>query len=275
MSTNFFRHPFLIEPQELMQRLNSSSPPMLIDTRKPPAYDEGHLANAYPLSSYDYFVAQSTEEGMQNFIAEIVALYESIGIQLDHPIVVYDEHTGMRAARELWLLKYLGHSQVFMLHGGVPAWIDAGGLLDKQIPSIKRSTITPTLQTDQWVYADNLYQQLANQNLILLDVRTKEEFKGEDNTDCCPNHGRIPGAVHIEWTEFLEQGKFKSPKKIQTLLASQGIQPCNEIIVYCHRGARAANAYYALLSAGYTHVYNYMGSCHEWSNNRKYPLARG
>lgn len=275
MHTHFSRHPFLIEPQELMQWLNFSLPPMLIDTRKSPAYDEGHLANAYPLCSYDYFVAQSTQSGMQTFIAEIVALYESSGIQLNHPIVVYDEHTGMRAARELWLLKYLGHPQVFMLHGGVQAWIKAGGQLDQQTPLIKESTIIPDLQTTQWVCADKLYQQLTNQNLILLDVRAEDEFKGEDNTDCCPNHGRIPGAVHIEWTEFLEHGKFKSPEKIQTLLANQNIQPYHQIIIYCHRGARAANAYYALLHAGYTHIYNYMGSCHEWSNNRKYPLARG
>ena len=53
-----------------------------------------------------------------------------------------------------------------------------------------------------------------------------------------------------------------------------GVDPDSEIVPYCHRGARAANTYYALLRAGLPKVRNYIGSWHEWSARGELPVEK-
>ena len=42
------------------------------------------------------------------------------------PVVVYDEQSGVRAARAFWFLEYFGHPSVRLLDGGFGAWTRAG-----------------------------------------------------------------------------------------------------------------------------------------------------
>jgi thiosulfate/3-mercaptopyruvate sulfurtransferase len=58
-------------------------------------------------------------------------------------------------------------------------------------------------------------------------------------------------------------------------LRNVGIDPRKEIITYCHRGARAASAYYALKALGFPKVKNYVGSWHEWSSLTRLPVKTG
>jgi thiosulfate/3-mercaptopyruvate sulfurtransferase len=64
-------------------------------------------------------------------------------------------------------------------------------------------------------------------------------------------------------------------EQTRRLLVDGGITPDKEIIVYCHRGARAANAYLALKELGYPRVRNFIGSWHEWSRRSDLPADSG
>ena len=44
------------------------------------------------------------------------------GVDARTPVVVYDEQSGMRAARAFWFLEYFGHPSVRLLDGGFTAW---------------------------------------------------------------------------------------------------------------------------------------------------------
>ena len=59
------------------------------------------------------------------------------------------------------------------------------------------------------------------------------------------------------------------------LLEQHGINPRQEIAVYCHRGARSANTYYALKYAGVPGARNFIGSWHEWSSRADLPIEAG
>ena len=156
----------------------------------------------------------------------------------------------MRAAREAWILQYLGHPQVRLLHGGLAAWREAGCELTAEAADDWTVGLRVRLQAGVVIGYDEIAGCLGRDGITLLDVRDADEHAGRDQTACCARRGAIPGAVWIEWTQFLEGGRFKSPDAIRGLLRESGVDLESEIVPYCHRGARSANTYYAWKHAG-------------------------
>jgi thiosulfate/3-mercaptopyruvate sulfurtransferase len=58
--------------------------------------------------------------------ATLAARLGACGIGSETHVVVYDDAANMFAGRLWWLLRWLGHTQVQVLDGGLPAWLAAG-----------------------------------------------------------------------------------------------------------------------------------------------------
>ena len=262
----------LIEPSALGVALKTGT--ILIDARKPGEYKTGHIPGAMPLSTYDAVVTDSSLEGMRKFAQSIADRFSSVGVRFDRPVVVYDEHTGMRAARELWMLEYIGHRRARMLHGGLTQWKAEGNpvIADTDIDTVRPTKIQVSIASGCNAPIDEIARRAGAWNFALIDVRDELEWAGKAPAPCCQRHGHIPGAIHIEWTRFLENGRFKSPEQIVKLLEEHNVNPRNEIGVYCHNGARSAIAYYALKYAGLPGARNFIGSWHEWSARTDLPV---
>ena len=265
---------FLVEPQSLLAAFTNLDG-LIIDARSPEAYAAGHIPGAISVSTYDYFVPNTKPEGMRAFASQAAALYGAAGISLDTLLVVYDDDTGVRVARECWLLEYLGHRNVRLLHGGFNAWQRCGGLVSTAPHQATPQAFEITLSDAGFISADQIAAELNHPRCVVIDVRDEAEHDGLDHTACCERRGHVPGAVWIHWSEFLEHGRFKSGEAIRALLQSRGIREDDELAPYCHRGARSANTYWALRLAGYGQVRNYIGSWHEWSARPELPLELG
>ena len=262
---------FLIEAADLPD----SGDTLVIDTRKPEAYVRGHIPGAVNLSTYDSFVLSTRPGDLTEFCARMADLYGAIGLTRERHAVVYEDETGMRAARELWMLEYLGHKGVRMLHGGLKAWVAAGGAVTTEVPAPPASVVFEPLPEEGIVIAaDELLPKAHSGAITVLDVRDATEFAGKDNTACCTRRGHIPRAVWLEWTDLLDAttGRFKAGPEIVRLLEGRGVDPSSVLVPYCHRGARSANTYYALRHAGIDSVRNYIGSFHEWSARGEFPI---
>ena len=268
------RDAFLVEPETLLATFDGLDG-LIIDARSPEAYAAGHIPGAISVSTYDYFVPNTKPEGMRAFASQAAALYGAAGITLDTPLVVYDDDTGVRVARECWLLEYLGHRNVRLLHGGFNAWQRCGGLVSTAPHHATPQAFEITLSDAGFISADQITAELNHPRCVVIDVREEAEHDGLDHTACCERRGHVPGAVWIHWSAFLERGRFKSAEAIRTLLHSRGIREDDELAPYCHRGARSANTYWALRLAGYSQVRNYIGSWHEWSARPELPLELG
>ena len=264
---------FLIEPQEL-QALAREDEVLVLDARRPADYAKGHIPGAINFSTYDDFALDTRPEGLAAFARALATRYAAVGVSNFRPIVVYENDTGMRAARETWILQYLGHPRVKMLHGGLAAWRAAGCEL-----SIERSgdwtvALRVRERSELVIGCEEIAARLGEPGLTLLDVRDANEHAGRDNTACCTRRGCIPGSVWIEWTAFLQGGRFKEAQAIRAILKDRGVDSDSEIVPYCHRGARSASAYYALRLAGLNKVRNYIGSWHEWSAAADLPVRQ-
>jgi thiosulfate/3-mercaptopyruvate sulfurtransferase len=264
---------FLVEAAALKDEIRSGKP-LIIDVRMPAGYAKGHIRGAVNFSTYDFFATDTRPAGLVALAQEMAARYAAAGVSIDRPVVVYEEDTGMRAARDAWVLQYLGHPRVRMLHGGLAAWRAAGGELTVE-PADDWTVVLRTQEHHELVMGiEEIAARLGRRDMTLLDVRNADEHGGRDKTACCARRGHIPGSAWIEWTAFLENGRFKSSQAIRELLGQRGVNPDTEIVPYCHRGARSANTFYALQLAGLPKVRNYVGSWHEWSARSELPIEK-
>jgi thiosulfate/3-mercaptopyruvate sulfurtransferase len=72
---------------------------------------------------------------------------------------------------------------------------------------------------------------------VVLDVRSKKEFLGEEVKEGAAKGGRIPGVTWIEWKEVLVEdgpykGYWKSSGEIKRIFAAKGVTPDKDIYMY-------------------------------------------
>jgi thiosulfate/3-mercaptopyruvate sulfurtransferase len=117
------------------------------------------------------------------------------------------------------------------------------------------------------IETDELAERLGEPGLVLLDVRTPEEYEGLGGYACDPRQGHIPGAVHLPVHELLTM----TPDSVRERLPV----PSNaEVVAYCHSGGRSALAVSLLRAAGLA-ARNYEGSWHAWSRRDDLPAESG
>src|SRR3970040_1467724 len=122
---------FLIEPRQLLEEAQGSDL-FMVDTRRPADYAKGHIPGAINFSTYDVFALDTRADGLAKFAQDMAARYADAGASTHRTVVLYEEETGMRAARDAWILQYIGHPRVSILHGGLAAWRAAGCELSAQ-----------------------------------------------------------------------------------------------------------------------------------------------
>ncbi len=240
---------------------------VILDARPETDYVQGHLPGALPVATYDYLV-DSSPQGQQQFHAWLAETLGRLGLGPKDRIVVYEDRLGMRAGRAFWMLWYAGQPKVGLLEGGIDAWRARGLPLSTGAPPPRTPTRYKLKPQKQWVATrQEVAGRVGRRKTVLLDVRTREEYEGKSGASDCARQGSIPGAVWLEWTEFLSPNRaaLQSPEKLGLLLLEKGVTPDKQIVTYCHRGARAAMVWAALDQLGYPKVKNYIGSWHDWA----------
>jgi thiosulfate/3-mercaptopyruvate sulfurtransferase len=199
-----------------------------------------------------------------------------LGLRGNEKAIVYESGFGMRAARVAWMLQYAGMKRPLMLEGGFRVWKGSRFPVEKKRRVVVETGFKARPDPSVLATSGHVRSLIRSPTGLVLDVRSMGEYDGSENRECCPRSGRVPGAVWFEWTNFLSgKGGFQSRQLISKQLQSIGLRPSSDIAVYCHRGARAAAAFYALRSMGYNRARNYVGSWHEWSSKKNLPAERG
>ena len=198
-------------------------------------------------------------------------LFATRGVQATTPIVVYDDQSGIRAARAFWFLEYFGHASVRLLDGGFGAWTHEGFPVSRAAPAPALSEWKGTRVPKAIATWQDVRAAIAQPGSVLLDTRSDGEYCGA--TVRAARGGAIPGAVHIEWTRNLgPDGAFKPAADLRRMYEEAGVTPDREVITYCQGGYRAAHSYVALRLLGYPKVRTYVGSWKEWGDRTDLPI---
>lgn len=242
------------------------------------AYAAGHISGAL------YFDIDKDLSGPKNGSNgrhplpdpdKLVALFSASGIDADTQVVAYDNSGGMFAARLWWLLRWLGHERVAVLDGGLSAWSSLRAPLVQEIDKPSPRRFTNRLQ-QTLVDADYVKAFLHTSEMFLLDARSPDRFRGENETiDAVAGH--IPGALNRFYQNNLDaRGLFKAPDLLREEFDSLlGLTAPQSVVCSCGSGITACHNLLAMEIAGLSGAKLYAGSWSEWCSDPSRPVATG
>jgi len=244
-------------------------------------YEEGHIAGAVRLHWRDDLSDALVRDVLSREAFE--QLLGSRGIDNDTTVVLYGDKNNWFAAYGYWILKVYRHPDVRLLDGGRQKWIEEGRELTTE--SAARSAaryVADTRDETIRVRRDEVLANLGSKNVVLVDVRSPQEYAGElmappgYEQEGASRMGHIPGALSIPWgTAVAHDGTFKSAGELREIYAGKGVAAGKDVIAYCRIGERSAHTWFVLHELlGYPHVRNYDGSWTEWGNLVDAPIER-
>lgn len=275
----------LISPTELASKLDRDAV-MVVDTRASledhgygrRVYQERHIPGAVYLD-LEQDLSASVVPGRtgRHPLPEpgvLEARLREVGLRQSDLVVVYDDGPGFFAARLWWLLRWLGHHRVQVLDGGFRAWTEA------DLPVRQSREVRPwpgdfvaKPEPQRVIDADTVLAHLQDGSLVLLDARSPERFRGEQEP-IDPVAGHIPGAVCLPCSANLgPDGRFLPAGQLQERFA--GLPQQGEKVSYCGSGVTACHNILAAVEAGLLEPKLYPGSWSEWITRSDRPVATG
>ena len=241
------------------------------------AYNEAHIPGALFLHLDQDLSGTKTGSNGRHPLPEaedLAAVLGRCGISNDTQVIAYDDAGGMFAARLWWLLRWLGHSRVAVLDGGLAAWLDSGQTLADQIEQSVPCEFTYRIDQPT-IDSDSLLQLLQQDSHLVVDARAPGRFRGE-NEILDPVGGHIPGAVNRFFKDNLDpSGRFKPAAQLRAEFNAllQG-RDCANIVNQCGSGVTACHNLLAMEIAGFCGARLYPGSWSEWCSDSSRPVAR-
>jgi thiosulfate/3-mercaptopyruvate sulfurtransferase len=237
------------------------------------AYDEGHVPGALAWA----WRSQLCDTVVRDILSkeQFEKLMNDSGIANGDTVVIYGDSNNWFAAWAFWQMKIYGHADVRLMNGGRKKWISEGRDLETEKTEAHPTTGYHASDPDLSLRAflPQVQEAYKNQNVVLIDVRSPQEFSGEilappGLPETCQRGGHIPGAHSVPWGKACnDDGTFKAYDELKALYGAVGVEPSQSVISYCRIGERSSHTWFVLkYLLGVEDVKNYDGSWTEWGN---------
>jgi thiosulfate/3-mercaptopyruvate sulfurtransferase len=237
------------------------------------AFEAGHIPGA---RFADLVSGFSDPEGRFAFTRPTAARFASaaaaISLTNNQHIVVYDNSTGMWAARLWWLFKAFGHGEVSVLDGGLKAWLAESGPLEQGSSAFQHTDFAASERPGFFVDQDEVLSVVEGRvRGRLVCVLRADVFSGAEQRYSRPGH--IPSSVNFPYVELLGPDNRLLPDSAMRKALAPLIASDERIILYCGGGVTAAGTALVLTLLGARNVSIYDGSLSEWSADSGLPMV--
>lgn len=202
---------------------------------------------------------------------------KSLGINNRSRVVVYDNMGIYSSPRAWWMLKWMGHNNVFILDGGLPAWINAGYTTSagSKIPSLGDfdASVNPLSFIDVPELLNNLQASQYPESMTILDARSPGRFLGlEPEPRAGVRSGHIPGAKCLHFRLLTQDGFLVSPKELAALFAQRAPDKDSTLVFSCGSGITACILALGAHEIGYEKLRVFDGSWAQWGATHALPV---
>ena len=247
------------------------------------AYAKGHITGAISIGDAAKVLR---DENTEDFIAteRIEKILGTAGLDPKRETIVYGSRGTSNPYFGLYTLQYFGGNNVRVYHEGIEDWAAAGRAISSDVSQLPPVALKLEVNPTVAVTTKEMVARLNNPNVQIVDVRTPQEFMGEDIRAI--RGGHIPGAINIPYEQnwIDPETPVKLARKQITSNAGMSLKPAEalkqlyskldpnkETIVYCQSGARASETAGVLQHLGFTNVKVYNSSWLGYGNTLDAP----